>query len=542
MLVMEGTTGSSAFSGASGNDVLVVTRHQYGDVTVNDTQGTNTVKFDLGVAIESFKETAGFGGSISSFEVSLASGAVITVSAPAQSGRYQFQFGDGAVMDYATFKTTLTAGGVASDGTLTAPYVIDYPVEVIGMTAEERNMVKEHNHNNTTYANLFKFNISVNGQFDADDFTITGDQPGWFGVYQKDGEWLLRSKANIPGRRFDHETKSSYDLNISLTTDDDETVSVDITVQVEDLYDAPPDISSVNDVTIQETHNTDAAVATFTVTPDAKFESSASADISFTIEGLAGNVFEARQTSEANGVYHFGVFLREGSEFLIDQDITNPTSSFDVEIKVRTNSLNLIDTQTLSFTVDIEDVANDPALTRPSTAPVSTNTDIPLYDVKGWFDGSNTQSKILDSDLYNHYEWDGRFSDFRVELSGIVGFSDPNGNNDITIASELHGLLVVNDIFDADGHTEDSNGKDYGYIDEYDGKSNDNPSATLPTGVTLGGATDNSVYISVEQLYNNSDAVRYHIDEPKAHDYFVRFYLFDGEEYSADYVTVQLDI
>ena len=123
---MEGTVGSSALSGDIGDDILIVTRHQYNDVTINDGLGSNTIKFDYGVEITSFVETSSFFG-ISSIAMNLASGATITVTNPAQQGQYQYQFGDEAAMDYAAFKTAL--GVDSATGTLTKPYVVDYPSE-----------------------------------------------------------------------------------------------------------------------------------------------------------------------------------------------------------------------------------------------------------------------------------------------------------------------------------------------------------------------------------------------------------------------------
>ena len=111
VVVMEGTTGSGSFSGAVGADVLVITRHQYGDVTINDTLGNNTVKFDYGVEVLSFTENLRF-GNVAYVTINLASGAEITVTAPAQQGRYQYQFGDEAAMDYAAFKAAVTAPGL----------------------------------------------------------------------------------------------------------------------------------------------------------------------------------------------------------------------------------------------------------------------------------------------------------------------------------------------------------------------------------------------------------------------------------------------
>ena len=135
VLVAEGTVGSTTFSGLGGDDILIVTRHQYNDVKIDDGGGTNTVKFDFGVEILSFGEIVTDLGAvvlINSFTVTLASGAEITVNAPAQDGQYQYQFGDGEVMLYDAFKAAVTADGVEADGkTLTTPFVVDYPIDSI---------------------------------------------------------------------------------------------------------------------------------------------------------------------------------------------------------------------------------------------------------------------------------------------------------------------------------------------------------------------------------------------------------------------------
>ena len=122
-------------SGGSGNDALMVTRHQIGDVEIGDTFGSNVVKFDGGVVITGVNENAlvfpGF-KIVRSIELTLETGGVVTVSQP--SG-LEFQLGEGEVVDYDGFYAAITAGGFVADTTdpsiltteLTSPIVIPFP-------------------------------------------------------------------------------------------------------------------------------------------------------------------------------------------------------------------------------------------------------------------------------------------------------------------------------------------------------------------------------------------------------------------------------
>ena len=76
-------------NGLGGNDQYIVTRHQYGDVDVTDGQGSNIVKFDFGVSITQVKEfaTSGLlGTTINKVELTLGTGAVVTVCKRAMDG------------------------------------------------------------------------------------------------------------------------------------------------------------------------------------------------------------------------------------------------------------------------------------------------------------------------------------------------------------------------------------------------------------------------------------------------------------------------
>ncbi len=99
-----------------GNDQYVVTRFQYGDVDITDGQGSNIVKFDFGVRITQVKEfaTSGLlGTTINKVELTLSTGAVVSINSPA--GAFAFQLGDDQVIStYAAFKTALGATGNGS--------------------------------------------------------------------------------------------------------------------------------------------------------------------------------------------------------------------------------------------------------------------------------------------------------------------------------------------------------------------------------------------------------------------------------------------
>ena len=85
--------------GAGGDDIYVITRHQTGDVTINDGGGdANLIKLDHGVVITGYHETTDYFG-VSSLALTLYSGAVITINRP--SVGYMWQFGDNALINVA---------------------------------------------------------------------------------------------------------------------------------------------------------------------------------------------------------------------------------------------------------------------------------------------------------------------------------------------------------------------------------------------------------------------------------------------------------
>ena len=107
--------------GGSGNDAYVISRYQSGDVDLDDTFGTNIIKFDYGVEIVSAVRT-GFLGS-GPAAVTLGTGGVVAWANPTTDTNWQYQIGDGNSLSWAAFLTALGLG--SSGGTLSTPFTVD---------------------------------------------------------------------------------------------------------------------------------------------------------------------------------------------------------------------------------------------------------------------------------------------------------------------------------------------------------------------------------------------------------------------------------
>ena len=111
-ILIAGTDNDLTINGQESSDILIITRFQYGDVTISDGQGLNLIKFDAGVEITGFQEVSTASGNvIRSITVTLSTGAEITIVNPT-SNLLDFQLGNGDVIgDYAAFKTALFPSG-----------------------------------------------------------------------------------------------------------------------------------------------------------------------------------------------------------------------------------------------------------------------------------------------------------------------------------------------------------------------------------------------------------------------------------------------
>ena len=131
-VVGSGYTYASA-SGAAGDDTFIITKHQRGDAEIDDTLGSNIIKFDEGVEITHVDQSSrSIRGNvvITGLDLTLETGAVITIPSPASvtggMHRYRYQLGDGEVQTYASFHAELVAGGFVAGSTteLATPIVI----------------------------------------------------------------------------------------------------------------------------------------------------------------------------------------------------------------------------------------------------------------------------------------------------------------------------------------------------------------------------------------------------------------------------------
>ncbi len=89
-------TGITNYTNSGGDDIYIITRQQYGNVNIEDTLGSNIIKFDAGIEITSFTPNP---NSIADVAITLATGAVITITNPNTSA-YKYQLGDDELLSY----------------------------------------------------------------------------------------------------------------------------------------------------------------------------------------------------------------------------------------------------------------------------------------------------------------------------------------------------------------------------------------------------------------------------------------------------------
>ena len=144
-VITHGTTANVSTDGGTNNDTVIITKYQYGDVTINDIRGSNIIAFDAGVEIVGFEETSvARGRVIIDLKLTLSTGAEITIKTPAAVAN-TFRLGDGDVIgDYAAFKDALFASDDDSfvtnqDITFANPIVIttDTPAPVLSYPSGE---------------------------------------------------------------------------------------------------------------------------------------------------------------------------------------------------------------------------------------------------------------------------------------------------------------------------------------------------------------------------------------------------------------------
>ncbi len=192
-----------SFSGSGGDDTMIITRFQTDDITINDINGQNIIKFDHGVAItdveqDVFEVIAAGIRIVNSITITLATGSVITITDPDSgavgSKRYSFQIGDGVLTDYADFYDAITGGGFADGGTgaLSKPFNIADPVAGDGtvptgalFTASSSDTATEGLSDTATEGTAYEFTITPNAALTAEyrvrwDIILDGQLPAGF--------------------------------------------------------------------------------------------------------------------------------------------------------------------------------------------------------------------------------------------------------------------------------------------------------------------------------------------------------------------------
>ena len=361
-VITHGTTANVSTDGGTNNDTVIITKYQYGDVTINDIRGSNIIAFDAGVEIVGFEETSvARGRVIIDLKLTLSTGAEITIKTPAAVAN-TFQLGNGDVIgDYAAFKDTLFASDDDTFATNTAitftnPIVItgdDTPDTMAVITVTGTGTVAENAAGADTGVTVTATDPNANRTL-----TITGTGSDKFELVAVDANdlskgYTLKLKS---GQSLDRETAASYTLTITATDADDKTHSVNVKVVVTDINEHAPvfatDTASFN---LAEHAAVDAVVGTVAAT-DADAEATLEYSIvgtgtPFKIDAATGQI----QVADASGLDFETAAVK--------------TWTFNVEVTDGTN------TDTIAVTINLTNANEAPVITSDHTTPISLAED-----------------------------------------------------------------------------------------------------------------------------------------------------------------------
>ena len=181
------------FVSASGDDSFIITRFQYGDVRINDTAGSSYIKFDRGVAIEAInEEVVSFGGrDVSSVDLVLSTGSTITIDSPTKP-EFQYQLGDGDLLNYGDFVSTLGTVSASS------PYVVTGSSTVAIPDDGFRNEISLYRTVGDDIVGLGSdFDLSVTGGLGDDSFIITRFQTGDVSISDTAGSSYIKFDRGV---------------------------------------------------------------------------------------------------------------------------------------------------------------------------------------------------------------------------------------------------------------------------------------------------------------------------------------------------------
>ena len=322
-------------TGGAGSDILVITRFQYGTVSINETDAL--IKFDYEVTITDYAErSVSSRGSTSILRVTLTldTGAEIIITSPAHEG-YGYQLGDDAVLDYDAFKAAIKATGTNETSDLAGDYTVPDPSSAFDIITGDVSVFVDEGETGA----LVRFKALLASDTTADvAYSITeGNADGMFRFEENaNGEFVLYL---VSGKNLNYEDNSApnpYELIVQLSAMG-VTELREVTITVRDINDEVPalaDVGGVRTATIAENVvGADAGNISFTVT-DADAGTSFTAD-SFVITGGTG-------TSDTTaGKFHV---VRNGNNWDLqvrDTDDNGNQVSIDREADGTAGTINL---------------------------------------------------------------------------------------------------------------------------------------------------------------------------------------------------------
>ena len=234
-------------TGGLGDDSFIITRFQTGDVRIKDVAGSSYIKFDRGVTIVSvYEEVVSFGGrEVTSVDLILSTGPTISIDAPTKLA-FQYQFGDGVLLNYEDFASALSsvvvsvAGDVSSDryvvgGVIFGAGPYHYSVsENLDASGVGNAMVLGSISATVTSGE------TLNYAFDGGTLT---DSLGHFAI-------MSVGEISYIGSGLDRETTSVHYLKVQATSSDGSVDVANISIEVDNVNEAPVLLSMIGSQTV----------------------------------------------------------------------------------------------------------------------------------------------------------------------------------------------------------------------------------------------------------------------------------------------------
>ena len=242
-----------AVTGHAGDDILVVTRHITKDLEIVDVYGDNIIKFDEGAVITSVDEEKLQLGSILihyKLTLGLETGAELTMAGPL---RYDYQIGDGLVMNYHDFISTVTTGGFTTDDqnqdttTLSTAFAVTKAPEASALSLSHTNITFFEGRQTAA-----KDLVTISSNLTGYEASVSDNR---FEIDTSGTDHILRLKANT---EFDYESGADLDLSIRYSKTGEEDVTASFTIHLLDVNEAPTITGVASNLALTE----DAAVST----------------------------------------------------------------------------------------------------------------------------------------------------------------------------------------------------------------------------------------------------------------------------------------